>query len=92
MKRTQIQLDEATYDALRRRAFDEGRSISAVARSILAEALGSSRPGADPPLRIEDFTFIASGRSRRNSKARPTSVHHDEALAEDLYESHRGRS
>ena len=40
MTRTQIQLDEPTREALRRRAFDEGKSISAVAREILVKALG----------------------------------------------------
>ena len=39
MHRTQIQLDPETREALRRRAFDEGKSVSAVAREILQSAL-----------------------------------------------------
>ena len=32
MRRTQVQLDEATYDALRRKSFEERRSMAAVIR------------------------------------------------------------
>ncbi|MBI2321382.1 MAG: ribbon-helix-helix protein, CopG family [Chloroflexi bacterium] len=45
MKRTQIQLDEPTYERLRRRAFEQGRSMSAVARDILAGRLSMDRHG-----------------------------------------------
>ena len=78
MHRTQIQLDEATYDAVRRRAFEEGASLSAVVRKLLAEALGVT-PG-HPTQRIEDFTFVGVGRSRQGDHA-PVSERHDEALA-----------
>ncbi len=39
MTRTQIQLDDETREALRRRAFEEKKSVSAVARELLREAL-----------------------------------------------------
>ena len=43
MKRTQIQLDEATYEAVRRKAFEQGVSMASVVRETLADALGTSR-------------------------------------------------
>ena len=46
MKRTQIQLDDATYAAVRRKAFEQGRSMASVVRETLAEALGTA--GQEP--------------------------------------------
>lgn len=40
MRRTQIQLDERTYETLRRRAFEKGCSVSSYVREVLAYALG----------------------------------------------------
>lgn len=79
VKRTQIQLDEATYAALRLRAYRQGRSLSAVIRDTLAESLGS-------PLKkrgrrsIKDFPFVGAGASRQGIQA-PVSERHDDALA-----------
>ena len=81
MKRTQLQLDESTYLALRERAYKEGRSISAVAREILTGALGRRR--AKWRLGEKDFSFVAAGASRQGALA-PVSERHDEALAEAL--------
>lgn len=78
MKRTQVQLDEATYELLRQKAFERGVSMSALLREVLREHLGA-RP---TPRRIEDFSFIGSGRSEQGDLA-PVSERHDEALAED---------
>ena len=39
MTRTQVQLDDETRELLRKRAFQEKRSISTVARELLREAL-----------------------------------------------------
>lgn len=86
MRRTQIQLDERTYEALRRRAFERGRSISSVVRELLAQSLGTGRAKRRPT--IKDFTFIAAGRSRQD-RLSPVSERHDEALAEALMEEHR---
>jgi hypothetical protein len=79
MKRTQIQLDEATYELLRQKAFERGVSMSALLREVLGEQLGSSRA----PRRLEEFRFIGSGRSKQGHLA-PVSERHDEALAEDM--------
>ena len=86
MKRTQIQLDERTYELLRRKAFERGCSISAYVREVLAVLLGS----APAPERrsIRDFRFIGAGRSRQERRA-PTSERHDEALADGLPEERR---
>ncbi len=80
MKRTQIQLEDETYQLLRRRAFEEGKSISAVVREILETGL---RPRAKRRLRIEDFTWVGAGKSEP-SPLDPISEHIDEALAEDF--------
>lgn len=61
MVRTQIQLDEATYEALRRRAFEKGVSMSAIAREELAKALRIEKP---KKYSTKDFSWIGAGRSR----------------------------
>ncbi len=80
MKRTQLQLDEATYQLLRRRAYEQGSSLAGLIREILSEYLhaGKSRRG-----RLEDFKFIGSGRAEK-SQVEPISERHDEALADDF--------
>ena len=86
MHRTQIQIDERTYAALRRRAYEEGRSLSALVRDMLAEALGTDRP---PPKRsLAQFASIGVGRSRQG-KLRPVSERHDEALVEAIAKRRR---
>jgi len=80
MKRTQVQLDEATYEQLPRQAFDRGISIAALIRETLQERLGTRPPSRR---RLEDFRFIASGRSQE-SGLKPVSERHDEALVEDF--------
>ena len=80
MKRTQVQLDEPTYELLRKRAFEQDASMSAVIRDALEEYLGVS---ATLPRRLEDFRFIASGRGQQGKLA-PISERHDEALAQDF--------
>lgn len=81
MKRTQIQLDERTYETLRRRAFEKGCSISALVRELLAHALGTGRVRGRPTMK--DFTFIGAGRSRQG-RLSPVSERHDEALVKSL--------
>ena len=49
MRRTQIQLDEPTYEMARRRAFSEGKSLAAVVREALTQYLA---PSAEGPLTI----------------------------------------
>ena len=80
MKRTQLQLDEATYRVLRARAYEQGTSMAGLIREVLAEYLS---PGPVRRKRIEEFAFIGSGRSSK-SNAEPISAKHDEALTEDF--------
>lgn len=80
MRRTQVLLDDGTYEALRKRAFTEKRSLSSVVRTLLGEALGTGPGGRRAPAR---FTFIGAGRSRQGRLA-PVSERHDEALAAGL--------
>jgi hypothetical protein len=77
MVRTQLQIDEKTYEAIRLRAHLERKSISAVVREILSEALGRENRG---PRGTTSFSFIGSGASGPND----ISERHDEALAEDF--------
>jgi plasmid stability protein len=79
MIRTQIQLDEATYQALKRKAFDRGVSMSALLREVLREQLIPARA----PRSLESFHFIGSGQSKQGQLA-PVSERHDVALAEDF--------
>ena len=82
MKRTQLQLEEATYEELRSRAYSRSVSMASVIREALAEylATGSPRPRA-----IHDFSFIGSGRAEESALG-PISERHDEVLAKDVAE------
>ena len=80
MKRTQLQLDEATHQLLRTRAFEEGTSLAALIRNILHQYLGVKNA---PGRKLKDFQFIASGTSSQHD-LKPISERHDEALAEDF--------
>ena len=79
MKRTQVQLDEVTYQALKRKAFERGVSMSAFLRELLRERLHP----APVPRHLGMFRFIGSGQSEQGGLA-PVSERHDEALAEDF--------
>ena len=74
MIRTQVQLDEDLYEALRRKAFTERKSIAATVRAILARALG--RPSHGGRKRRDRFTFVGAVRG----KAKDVSVRHDDYL------------
>ena len=80
MKRTQIQLDDATHEAVRRRAFEQGRSMASVVRETLAEAFGTR--GAGPPRKIEDFAFVGMGSDPTPPPDTPVSEDHDRWYAE----------
>jgi len=73
-------LDEATYQLLRKRAFELGIPMAALVRRALGEYLGAGPP---QPKRLEDFQFIGSGYSER-SGLEAISEQHDDALAEDF--------
>lgn len=79
MKRTQVQLDEETYQALKNKAFERGVSMSCLLRELVRKELVPPKK----KLRIEDFTFIASGKSDDRHLS-PVSERHDDALAEDF--------
>jgi hypothetical protein len=51
------------------------RSIASIVRECLEKS------NAGPSLTLKDFTFVGSGRSKRDKLA-PVSVNHDAALAE----------
>lgn len=78
MRRVQLQLDEATYEALRRRAFRRRQSLSAAVREILARHLGVSRPRRKRST-LADFPWVGAA-----SVNDPycVSEDHDRALAE----------
>ena len=79
MIRTQIQLDEATHELVKQRAYAENKSLAAVVRDALTQYLASPA-GRDAG--TDRFTFIGSGRSEPGCPS-PLSERHDEALAED---------
>jgi plasmid stability protein len=76
MIRTQLQLDDASYNALREMAHKQHKSMSAVAREIFHAHLAAKKP-----IKVSSFTFIGSGASVGRHDI---SVHHDEALEEDF--------
>ena len=80
MKRTQLQLDEPTYELLRAKALGEGISIAAVIRGILHRHLGVN---VGRPRSLREFQFIGSGSSTVTG-LEPISVRHDDALDEDF--------
>ena len=73
MIRTQIQLDDQTYEALRQKAFAERKSLSAVVRELLSRALGSQTRKAR-----RKFTFVGMVRGRKKD----VSARHDDYLGE----------
>jgi hypothetical protein len=77
MRRVQIQLDERTYEALRRRAFARRLSISAMVREVLQEKLRSGRRMRR--LTMKDFPWIGSFASK---DPYVVSEEHDRALGE----------
>lgn len=81
MKRAQIQFDDATYAALRRRAYEEHRSISSVVREEMAKALFPKTRRRR--LTLKDFPFVGAGKTKQG-KLSPVSERHDEALAEAI--------
>ena len=83
MKRALIQMEEELYDQLRRKAFEEKKSISYLIRELVRKEI--SPPRRSRALSIKDFRFIGAGRSRQGS-FQPVSERHDEALEEALRE------
>lgn len=84
MRRTQIQLDDATYEAVRRRAYERGRSMASVVRETLAEAFDTTGEARDEKRTIDDFTFVGMGVDPQPPDDAPVSVDHDKWLAEAI--------
>jgi len=84
MRRMMIQIDDDTYASLRKRSFEEKRSMASIVRECLS---GSGTPR---PLSIRDFSFVGSCKSKQGKLA-PVSERHDEALAEVLAPKKRRR-
>ena len=80
MIRTQIQLDESTWEKLRQIAFQRKSSIAAVVREMIKAQVSPKRK---TKLRMEDFTFIGSGRSRGKG-AGTIAERHDEEFADSI--------
>jgi len=80
MKRTQLQLDDDTYQILRAQAYEEGVSIAGLVRKILRQHLFNA---PERSRNLQEFSFIASGRSEMTDTD-PISERHDEALAQDF--------
>ena len=77
MKRTQLQVDETTWEVLRERAFRERRSIAEVVREILkadVARITRKRP-------TSAFSFIGSGASRGRGRGRVSERHDEELMA-----------
>jgi plasmid stability protein len=75
MIRTQIQIDEPTYDALRDRAFKEHRSMASLVRDLLARSVGRGRKA--PKKAAVRFRFVGMVRG----KQKDVSSRHDDYLA-----------
>ena len=82
MKRTQIQLDEKTHAAVRRAAYEQGRSMASVIRETLAEAFGTRAARGRKRWKL---TFVGIGRGGV-APGGPVSERHDEAIAADVLE------
>jgi hypothetical protein len=84
MRRIPIQIDDRTYASLRKRSFEEKRSIASIVRECLEKS------DATRELSLSDFSFVGSGRSKQ-AKLAPVSENHDAALAEALAPGRRRR-
>lgn len=78
MVRTQLQLDDDTYEIIRNKAHHERQSISSIVRTLLRESLNREQGSKHPDYLSMDF--IASGDSGRSD----ISVKHDEFLTKDF--------
>jgi predicted DNA-binding ribbon-helix-helix protein len=75
MRRTQVQIEDDLYQALRQEAFQRGISISELVRRVLKRHLW----GGVAASRGRTFSFVGMARSQQGRLA-PVSERHDEAL------------
>ncbi|MDP3734848.1 MAG: hypothetical protein Q8R39_00250 [bacterium] len=78
MHRTQIQLDERLFEAIREQSFREGSSVAGTVRRALRASFSLGDYGARTK-----FSFIASGRSRGKGSGTIARLH-DDAFADSL--------
>ena len=88
MRRTQVQLDEATYELLRQRAHEQRVSMAMVVREAVAQYL-TGRPKRR--LTLADFTFIGMG-SVEPGASGSVAEDHDAVLGDLLYEEVREKA
>lgn len=81
MKRTQIQLEESTWQVLREQAFQNKSSVAGLIRRILETQVSQGK--RKRKLRMEDFSFIDSGRSKGKGAGK-ISENHDEEFADSI--------
>ena len=80
MRRTQVQLDEVTYQFVRAKAFERGMSISALVREALLKHLAG-----DLQTRMPLSSLIGIGRGGAFPYG-AVSEHHDEVFADSILE------
>lgn len=81
MKRTQIQLDDGTFEVLRREAFRDKRSIASIIRSALSGY--TSLVKRKKYLTLESFSFIGAGKSAGRG-AGHIAENHDEEFVRSM--------
>lgn len=79
MKRLQIQVDDPTYETLRRHAFERRQSLAAAIRELLHEGLRPSKPRAH---RVRRFSFVGVGDSGEAGQRDRVSERHDAFLGD----------
>ena len=84
MRRMQVQLDDAVYEAVRHRAHEQGRSMASVVRETLSEVFGAEAGEQDAKRTLEDFTFVGMGCDPDPPSDVPVSVDHDKWFAETI--------
>ena len=88
MRRTQIQLDEATYELLRQKAHERHVSLARVVREAVAQYLTGAPKRR---LTLADFKWIGMG-SAEPIDGISVAEHHDEVLGDLLYEEIREKA
>ena len=83
MKRIPIQIDDATHERLRKKAFAEKRSIASIVRESIDRAFATTTPRSPG-----DFPFVASGRTKPPADG-PVSENHDAAVVDSFRRTRR---
>ncbi len=88
MRRTQIQLDEATYELLRQKAHERHVSLARVVREAVAQYLTAA---PKPRLTLADFKWIGMG-SADPEPGRSVAEDHDAKWGDVVYEEIRDKA